>query len=88
MATVKLLKTKYEITGFSEMPCLCSIIIEGKQFPFLVVNNPKTKEEQAILAKYLSGKSDEIKTILAQPRNIPPPKPRVIRIEEGEEIRG
>jgi len=35
----------------------------------------------------LTEKSDEIKTILAQPRNISPPKPRVIRIEESEEIR-
>ena len=81
---IKLLKTKYEISGFSEIPCLCSIAIENKQYPLLVVNNVKTDEDQAILKKYLSEKSDEINVILAQPRNLPPPKPRVIRIEEDD----
>jgi hypothetical protein len=81
---IKLLKTKYEITGFSETPCLCSIAIEDKQYPLLAVKNVKTDEEQAILTKYLTDKSDEISAILAQPRNLPPPKPRVIRIEEDD----
>ena len=79
---IDMLKTKYEITGFSEMPCLCNITIENKQYPLLAVNKTETKEKQAILNEFLSAKSDEIKAILAQPRNLPPLKPRVIRIEE------
>jgi len=79
---VSLLKTKYEISGYYETPCLCNITIENKQYPLLVINHVKTKKEQAILSKYLSEKSDEINVILAQPRNLPPSKPRVIRIED------
>jgi len=81
---IKLLKTKYEISGFSEKPCLCSIAIENKQYPLLVVNNVKIDEEQALLTKYLFETSGEINVILAQPRNLPSPKPRVIRIEEDD----
>jgi len=82
---INLFKTKFEIIGFLETPCLCCIDIEGKQYPLLVVNNSKTKEEHEVLTKFLTEKSDEIKTILAQPRNLPPPKPRVIKIEGDEE---
>lgn len=79
---VSMLKSKYEITDFSEPPCLCSITIEEKQYPLLVINNSKTKEKREILDRFLSEKYDEIRAILAQPRNLPPLKPRVIRIEE------
>ena len=79
---IKLLKTQYEITGFSKAPCLCSITIEGKQYSLLAVNDSLQKE---LLTNYLTGKSDEIKVILSQPRNLPPPKPRVIKIEEDDD---
>jgi hypothetical protein len=81
---VELLKTQYEITGFSAAPCMCNIVINGHQYPLLVLNNANSEEELATLASYLSGKSDEIQTILAQPRNLPPPKPRVILIDEND----
>ena len=81
-AVISMLKTKYEVADFSKMPCLCRITIEGKPYPLLVVHNAKTKEEQEILDSFLTEKSGEIKAILAQPRNLPPMKPRVIRIEE------
>ena len=83
--TIDLLKTKYEIRDYSETPCLCSINVEGKQYSMLVINNVKTKKEQASLEKYLSTKSDEIKNIMSQPRNLSPPKQRVIRIEEDDD---
>ena len=81
---INLLKTKYEIANFSETPCLCHITINEKSYPLLVINNAKTDDEQAALSKFLSEKSDEIKTILSQPRNLPPPKPRVIQIEKND----
>ena len=79
---LNMLKTKYEITDFSEIPCLCNITIEGKQYPLLAISKAKTEEKQKDLDRFLSEKFDEIKALLAQPRNLPPPKPRVIRIEE------
>ena len=82
---INLLKTKYEVTGFSGASCICGITIENKQYPLLAVNNAKTKKEQTILTKYLSGISEEIKVILAKPRNLPPPKPRVIQIEDEDD---
>jgi hypothetical protein len=81
-SVVSMLKSKYKITDFSEMPCLCGITIEEKQYPLLVINKSKTKEQQENLDRFLSEKFDEIRTILAEPRNLPPLKPRVIRIEE------
>lgn len=79
---INMLKTKYEITDYSEMPCLCSITIESNQYPLLAVSKTKTEEQQVILNKFLSDKANEIKAILTQSRNLPPLKPRVIRIEE------
>ena len=81
-SVVSMLKSKYKITDFSEMPCLCGITIEEKQYPLLVINKSKTEEQQENLDRFLSEKFDEIRTILAEPRNLPPLKPRVIRIEE------
>ncbi len=81
-SVLSMLKSKYEITDFSEIPCLCSITIEERQYPLLTVSKPNTEEEQEKLDRFLSKNLDKIRAILAQPRNLPPLEPRVIRIEE------
>ena len=79
---MNMLITQYEITDFSEMPCICNINIGKKKYPLLAIYKTNTDDQQTILDEFLSKKADEIKKILDQPRNLPPLKPRVIQIEE------
>ena len=82
----ELLKTKYEISGFTKYPCLCNITITEKQYPLLLINNADNEEEQLFLQNFISEKSIEKKNILTRPRNIPSPKPRVILTDYGIEL--
>ena len=75
----------YQISNLAEAPCLCSVSIKGKTYPLLVVNDMKTAEDKEKLMRYLKSIAGEIKAILGKQRNLPAPKPRVIRIDESSQ---
>lgn len=80
-----LIERHYQIENFVETPCLCSVTIKDKTYPLLVVNKIETKKDKEKLVNYLRVIAEDIKTILEKERNLPPPKQRVIKIEECEE---
>lgn len=80
-----LLQRHYQIDNLTAIPCLCTIKIEEKSYPLLVVNNIHTADEKEELMNFLCQTADEIKVILAQQRkDISTPKPRIVRLGESD----
>ena len=80
---VNMLKMHYQTDGFSAAPCLCRVSIDGKTYPLLALPQAKTKAEIADLSSRLSTLSEEVKTILSQPRAALETRPRSVKPEKN-----